>query len=159
MHRSENHIFECYSAGCSPVKLFGEEEPVPVSLDPFKLLKYLVIFGASGQINICIKWSSGLKRRPRKSYPSLQLQTHALLQSHCLRRMTVWLWQPCLLYSQVFPFQRTSFRSARRYSAGFFGCLFTSTSTTLTVSSLWGLRPMSIPVTSIFTTLWQSSTS
>ncbi|XP_017671942.1 PREDICTED: MOB kinase activator 3B isoform X3 [Lepidothrix coronata] len=55
--------------------------------------------------------------------------------------------------TRVFPFQRTSFRSARRFSVGFFVCLFMSTSITSTVSSSWGLRPTSIPVTSTFITL------
>ncbi|XP_062460395.1 MOB kinase activator 3B isoform X2 [Pezoporus occidentalis] len=55
-----------------------------------------------------------------------------------------------LFPTNVFPFRRTSFRSARRYFAGFFGCLFTSTSITSTASSLWGLRLTSILVTSIF---------
>ena len=68
------------------------------------------------------------------------------------------VWQLYLLYLQVFPFQRTSFRSARRYFAGFFGYLFTSTFIILTVSSSLGPRPTSIPATSIFITLWQSST-
>lgn len=55
------------------IKLYtGKKELVLVSLEPLKLFKYSAIFGASCQRNACLKWSSGLEKRPRKPLPSLQ---------------------------------------------------------------------------------------
>ncbi|XP_025029067.1 MOB kinase activator 3B isoform X2 [Python bivittatus] len=61
--------------------------------------------------------------------------------------------------TSVYHFQKTSSRSAKRSCAGYFGCLYTFTFITLTASLSWGLRPTSIPVTSTFIILSQSSTS